>query len=108
MENFTYERSVEAARPVKAMNDLAEQLDVEYLTGALEEMKKNHSMRDSIMILNPSPFTHTEQQELDAAKLEQLDLMLKLSKNVNRIKELTLKLYTAKGRVNDLSKMFGG
>jgi hypothetical protein len=107
MEKFTYEQSVEAAKPIKKMNDAAMELDVEYLTEALKEMRENHSMRDSMAVLNPSPFTHNEQQDLNEAKLEQLELMLKLAKNVNQIKELTIKLHQAKGNANQLSRMFG-
>lgn len=107
MQKFTNQKSVEAARPIKIMNDAAMELDVEYLTEALKEMRENHSMRDSMAVLNPSPFTHNEQQDLNEAKLEQLELMLKLAKNVSLIKELTIKLHKAKTNANDLNKMFG-
>lgn len=100
------EKSVQAAIPIKKMQETAIELDIEYLTGALEEMRKNHSFRESAAILNPNPQIHHEQQELNAAKLEQLDLMLRLAKNVNVIKELSLNLIIAKGQSNELKKMF--
>lgn len=108
MEKFTHKQSVEAAQPVKKINDAVAELNIEYLSDALKDMKENHSMRDSAAILNPSPFTHNEQQDLNAAKLEQLELMIKLAKNSNKIKELTVKLNMAKQSASDLSRIFGG
>lgn len=81
-------------------------VDVDYLEQCLEEMKENHSTRDAMAIMNPSPFTHHEQQELNQAKLEQLELMIKLSKNCRNIMELQIKLQQAKKSVNELSQFF--
>lgn len=107
MKDLTYEKSLEAAKPVKEMAELARTLDVEYLTDALNAMKENHSFRDSAMILNPNPHTAIEQQELNAAKIEGLELMLKLAKNQEKILSLTVKLEGAKRNSQELAKMFG-
>ena len=104
---LTYEQSVEAAKPVKEINDLAFTLNVDYLTQALEGMRENHSLRDSMMILNPSPFTHSAQQDLNEAKLDQLELMLKLAINAQKIKELTFDLSDAQLNSRKLGAMFG-
>ena len=58
-------------------------------------------------VMNPSPFTHNEQQDLNEAKLEQIELMIKLAKNVTKIKELTIKLHEAKANSSEMGKMFG-
>ncbi len=108
MKEFTLEQSEKAAIPIKKMNDLAQELDIEYLSSALKSMRENHLLRDSAAVLNPDPFTHNEKQDLNAAKLDQLELMLKLANNVALIKELSIKLHKAKGNVNDLNWLFGG
>lgn len=107
MAELSYEKSLEAAAPLKQMMDIAATLDVEYLTQALEEMRKRHSFLDSAIVLNPSPMTAIEQQDLSAAKIDQLDLMLKLASNHKRIVDLSIKLGHAKVRSNQLRSMFG-
>lgn len=103
----TYENSVKAAEPIKKIMEAAQELDIEYLEMALKEMKESHDTRDAMMILNPNPMVHMESQELNAAKLEQLELMIKLGKNVQVIKEKTIGLEIAKNRSNEMSKLFG-
>jgi hypothetical protein len=104
---LTYEQSVEAAIPVAHINDLAFTLNVDYLEQALKEMRQNHSLRESAAVLNPSPFTHNQQQDLNQAKIDQLSLMLKLAKNAHKIKELTFKLHDASLNSQKLGAMFG-
>ena len=106
MKSKSYENTVEAAIPVKIIMDAAQQLDVEYLRSALNDMRANHSMRESAAVLNPNPFINKEQQDLNEAKLTQLDLMLQLAENTQRIKEATLKLNGAKQSVNQMNKLF--
>lgn len=105
---LSYEESVEAAKPIRKMAETARELNVEYLTQAVADMKKNHSLRDAAMILNPNPHTAIEQSNLEAAKIKGLELMLELAKNQNEIFDLTIKLNVAKSRSDDLSKFFGG
>ncbi len=106
MKSKSYENTVEAAIPVKIIMDAVQRLDVEYLQAALKDMRANHSMRESAAVLNPNPFTHNEQQDLNEAKLTQLDLMLQLAENTQRIKEATLKLNGAKQSVNQMNQLF--
>lgn len=104
---FSLEKSIEAAKPVGQINKLAFTLDVGYLTKALREMKKNHEWRESAAILNPNPFTHNEKQDLEAAKLKQLELMLELAKNAKNIATLTGKLNLAILKEEELKEVFG-
>jgi hypothetical protein len=106
MNNLTYEKSLEAAKVIKEMNLLALQLDIDYLTKALEEMQENHSRRDSMAVLNPNPFSHFEKQDLYAAKLKQLELMIELSKNTQVIIECEKKLVAAKSNESNLNQLF--
>ncbi len=103
---LTIKDSADKSAPLQAMNQLAKQLDVEYLSEALKQMREVHSWRDSAAVLNPSPFTHNEQQDLNAAKQEQLSLFIQLAKNLQLIKELTNKLDAAKENVNGLKQLF--
>ena len=107
MKEKNYENSVEASIPIKKIMDAAQELDIEYLESALKDMWDNHHRRDSMAVLNPNPFTHNEKQELNAAKLRQLELMIELGKNVQSIKEKTLNLYQAEQNSSDLGKLFG-
>lgn len=107
MKDKSYEESVEAAKPVGEIMRAAERLDVEYLTEALKDMRESHEMRDSMAVLNPNPHTHHEIQELNNAKLEQLELMIKLAKNVQNIKTKTIELQKAKSSENELRNLFG-
>ena len=91
---------------IKEINELIAKLDIKYLKEVSERMIENHSMRESAAILNPSPFTHNEQQDLNASKLKQLDLMIGLAKNFNKIKELTIKLYKTKESIKSLANLF--
>ncbi len=108
MKNFSHEQSVKAAIPIKKMMDAAMELDSDYLTAALKEMRERHNFRESAAVLNPNPFLHNEQQDLNEAKLEQLELMLKLAENIDVIRNLSIKLEGAKGHANEMQKMFGG
>ena len=107
MEELSYEQSIEAAKPIKEMAELARTLNIEYLTKCVEKMKEQHSFRESAMILSPSPFTVMEQNDLDRAKLKGLELMLELAKNQEQILELTINLQKAKGHVNQMNRIFG-
>ena len=107
MSELSHEQTVEAAKPIKEIAELARKLDVEYLTKCVEEMKKNHSFRDAAMVLNPNPHIAIESQDLDAAKIKGLELMIGLAKNQKDILDATIKLHMAKENSNQLAKMFG-
>jgi len=104
---LSHQESVDAAKPVGAINKLAFTLNVEYLTEALKQMKAQHSFRESAAVLNPNPFTLHEKHDLEAAKLEQLELMLKLANNAKNIAILTGKLNIATMREAELKEVFG-
>lgn len=104
---LTYEQSVEAAKPIKQMAELARTLNVEYLERAVLDMKKNHSMREAAMVMNPNPHTAIEVSDLEAEKLKGLELMLELARNQDRIFDLTVKLEKAKMNSRKLSDFFG-
>lgn len=105
-QKLSKDKSQEQALIIMQINPLIMSLDVDYLTETLKQMEENHSMRESASILDPDPFTHNEKQDLNKAKLEQLNLMLKLAKNVINIKELTIKLANANNSVSKLKDMF--
>lgn len=105
--NLTYEESVEAARPIKAIAELSRTLNVEYLRECVSQMKDGHSFRESAMILNSSPFTAIEQGDLEAAKIKGLELMIELAENQNEILKKTIQLSKAKNNSAELSRMFG-
>ena len=107
MKELTKEQSIESAKPIKEMAELARKLDVEYLTECVKQMKEQHSFRESAMVLNPNPFTAMEHGDLEAAKIKGLELMIALAENQNIIFEKTVALQRAKMQSNDLSKMFG-
>lgn len=104
---LNYSKSLEVAEPIKKIIEIVRTLDVEYLTKAVEGMKENHSMRDSAMILNPSPFTANEQQELNAAKIKGIELLIALAENQNDILDREIKLAKAKSQAGHLAQMFG-
>lgn len=106
-KELSHEASLEQAAIIRMVMTNVKMLDVEYLTLALSDMRKNHSMRKSAMVLNPSPLTAIEQSELEEAKLKQLELMLALAVNLLNIAEKQVKLQAAKSSSNDLARFFG-
>ena len=106
MAKLSKENSEKAAKPVRKMMEIAWELDITYLSLALEDMRKNHNFKDAAAILNPNIFSHFEMQELEAAKLEQLELMIKLAQNARRILELELKHKQAKDHAKEMGLMF--
>lgn len=107
MEILTLDKSVEASIPLREMSLLSLQLDAEYLKEALKQMKEAHSFRDAAAILNPNPFTHNQQQDLNAAKMKQLDLFLQLAENTKNIMKCTQALATANQNSSQLNQFFG-
>jgi hypothetical protein len=105
---YTMEKSKEEAAKLKSIQETLMTLDEEYLESALKDMRENHDMRDSMAILNPNPFSHNEQQDLNEAKLEQINLILKLKNNMLTIATCQGKLMRAKGHENEMKNMFGG
>lgn len=105
---FTLEKSKEEAEKLKMLQFHALMIDEDYLKEALKEMRANHSMRDSMAILNPNPFSHHEQQDLNEAKLNQLELIIKLKQNITEINKLSDKLKGAKKHEDDMKHLFGG
>jgi hypothetical protein len=106
MTKLSKENSEKAAKPIREMMKLALMLDITYLSLALEKMRDTHNTRDAAAILNPHPFIHNESQYLNAAKLDQLDLLIQLGQNAKRILELTVNLKKAKDNEHDMNKMF--
>lgn len=94
------------AHQIKGIQDIIKEIDVDYLTKALEEMRANHSKKDAMMVLNPSPFTATHQSDLEAAKLKQLALYLECATNLNTIREAEDKLKTAQANTAEIAKLF--
>lgn len=82
---MSYEQSVVEAKKIKKLQEIAIQLDVEFLKTALVDMRSQHSHRDAMAILNPNPFTHNAKQDLDAAKIKQLELYIELAENTKEI-----------------------
>ena len=105
---FTIEKSREEAEKLKMLQFQALMIDDEYLKAALKDMRENHSMRDSIAILNPNPLSHNQQQDLNEAKLNQLELIIKLKDNIIQINNLSDKLNRAKKHENEMKNIFGG
>ena len=105
---YTIEKSKEEAEKLKMLQFHALMIDDEYLKAALKDMRKNHSMRDSMAILNPNPFSHHDQQELNEAKLNQLELIIKLKENITTINKLSDNLNRAKKHENEMKNFFGG
>jgi hypothetical protein len=107
MSNLSFEKSTEAAKPVKEINELALELDTEYLWTAYEEMQDKHLRSESAAVLDPHPFTHNERQEVNAAKLHQLKLIIQLGENAKVILEKTIALQKAEKQTGELEKIFG-
>jgi len=106
-EQLTYEKSLEAAKPVKAMAELARTLDMEYLKEVLVGLKEQHSFRECASILNPNRFTVQQQLDLDLTKIKGLELMLKLAENQHEIFEKTVALVKAEQNAQKLGSIFG-
>jgi hypothetical protein len=104
---YTVEKSQEEADKIKHIQMILMTLDAEYLESALKDMRENHSMRESMAVMNPNPFTHNEQQDLNAAKQDQIELILKLKKNILNIAKCQGELKKAKGSANEMNKFFG-
>lgn len=107
LTGFTLERSVHAAIPLRVMSEQCLLLDVEYLTDALKALKEQHNFRDSAAILSPSPLTHNDRQELDAAKIKQLELFLELAGQLKEIIRLQNNLSKVTENEAMLKSMFG-
>jgi len=107
MAELSFEKSLEEAKTIRQISFLSLQLDIEYLTEALKQMKEQHSFRDSAMILNPHPHVHNEMQDLTAAKIRQLELFIEIAKYSHTIQECETKLIKAKESDSELSKIFG-
>jgi len=105
MIKLSYKNSEKAAKPIQKMMKLALKLDIDYLSLALKKMREDHNMREAALILNPHPF-HNESQNLNSAKLYQLNLLIEIGQNANRILELEASLKGAKINEQDLNEMF--
>ena len=104
---LSYEQSQEQAVHLKTIQAALMKMDVTYLEEAFKQMEEQHSMRASAMILDPNPFTALERNDLEAAKLKQLELYLEAAKNLQEIANAELKVMQAKAHSQDLGKMFG-
>lgn len=102
-----FERSQEAAVPIKIITDAARTLNIEYLEECLKGMKGNVSRHESGSILDPNPFTVYERIDLEKLGCRQLELILALGKNLRAIEEANRKVAEARANSHDLAKMFG-
>lgn len=107
MKKQTLKNSEEAAKPIIEIMKHVLELDIEYLSQALKDMKKHTSMRESMAVMNPNPMTHNENQSVDRAKQRQLELMLELAKNAQNIMDSERKLIKARTQSNELGQLFG-
>jgi hypothetical protein len=107
MEKLSIEKSTEQAKIIRSLSFFALQLDGEYLKAALKEMKDLHSFKHSAMALNPSPFAAKAKNDLEAAKLDQLEMMIDLANNAKTIIDCEAMLIKAKESESELSKIFG-
>lgn len=105
-KKLSFENSTEQAVYIVEVMQALSKLDLPYLERALAGMKETHSWRDSAAVLNPNPLLHNEQQELNAAKLQQLELLLKMFKTSKIIQEKKEALDKAKRHVSSLEDMF--
>lgn len=105
--DYTEEKSKQEAEILRKVQDEVLKLDSEYLESALKEMRNAHEMRDSMAVMNPNPTTHFEQQDLNAAKLEVLETILKLKKGMLNVASCQGKLMKAKGHEAEMQKLFG-
>lgn len=103
---LTKEKSEEQAIVLKKITELTRELDIVYLEEALKAMKKNHSFRESAAVLNPNPFIHHEQQELNEIKIDQLECFLRIAKNIEKIMKAGIELGFAKQSSNQLAELF--
>lgn len=101
------EKSEHEAEILKSIQEKVAMLDSEYLESALKEMRETHSMRDAMAVLNPNPFTHNEQQDLNEAKLDLFELILKMKEGMVKVSICHVKLMRAKGQEKEMGNMFG-
>jgi|ERR1035437_7709929 hypothetical protein len=107
METPSEEKSKREAAILKSIQEKVVMLDSEYLEFALKEMREAHSDRESMAVLNPNPFTHNEQQDLNEAKLELFALILKMKGAIQNVEDCHVKLMKAKGHEKEMGSIFG-
>lgn len=105
--DYTIEKSQEEAKKLQNVQREVLSIDSEYLESALKDMRANHEMRESMAVLNPNPLTHNEQQDLNNAKLELLEIIIKMKKAMLNVADCHGKLMRAKGHEGEMSKLFG-
>ncbi|MEI6435228.1 MAG: hypothetical protein WCP32_10315 [Bacteroidota bacterium] len=106
-ESDSYQKALEQCVLIKQMNLLSLELDVPFLKKAVSDMLENHRHRDSMMVLNPNPLTHNDQQGLNYAKITQLQNMLNLAETSQQIIELEKKLALSKLNASKFNDFFG-
>lgn len=102
----TLEKSELEASKIIDIQMIVGTLDLEYLKAALETMQENHAFRESAAVLSPSPFTFHESQLLNALKLKQLNLFIKLRENLDKIAQAELNLNTAQNNADKMREIF--
>jgi hypothetical protein len=100
------EKSTEEAYRIDLINRLLPGLDLIYLRAAYKTLRESHSRNDSMSILNPRPFLHNPMQELEAAKLKQLDLLIQLAENSQAIMKAESNVKDQTQVESELSKFF--
>ncbi len=103
---YTIEKSKEEAEKIKSIQEILMELDGDYLSSALKDMRENHDLREDMVLFNPNPSTHYEQQALNEAKQNQFALILKLKENMLVIARAQGELMRAKGHENEMKNIF--
>lgn len=108
MLKLSEEESKKASVPVGIINRLSAQLNLPYLKKCLKEMKEQHSWRDRAMVLNPNPMSHMEKQDLESAKIKQLELIINLGENAQEILNCEKEYINSKKNAKFFSNFFDG
>lgn len=84
---YSEEKSREAAGHIPFLTLTLQQLDLEYLEGALERMRDNLSTKESAVILAPNVNRQIELNKIEAAKLKYFEAILEARKALDKVGE---------------------
>lgn len=105
-EEQTKAKAVDEANKILRLQPILLSIDFDFLKVALKDMTEQHNRRESMAVLNPQPFLHAAQQELEEAKLEQLRLYIAIGDNLKALREAQGNLNKATAGQNSLRQFF--
>lgn len=99
-------KAEEQAQIIVCLKPLLLQLDADFLEQALSDMIKRHKKRQSIAVLNPNPLTFNAKQNLEGAKINLLEALIKSCEAIEIVKLAEINLNTTVNHAMSLMDFF--